>query len=554
MKNTKIWLALILICAVIVGSLSLNWGLPNAQHIYTYSSDEMTYLKWLQNMNPARRDFNPKVYTKTHLSIYATAAVLAAGQAAGLYRIGSKEYYKDNPNDFRRIILLERLFFGRLSVIVLILVSFLIGQKLIDDRFGLLLAGVTGFLPTILVNGGYAVENVMLATLMIITFYQSLRYYQSGKLKYLLWAGIFAGLSISAKQTGILSVIFILGALFSMRRQLGIAGMVKHFILWGLACVVAFSVTSPFYARFLIMKVVSPASVQPDLHRGTTSFMIPLRLELSYIASNVAYLVKTLFVQTGGLLLLLAPVGMYFNRKRPEFRVMLVFVALFFAISSLVVWVADPRLIPMTYFLVLMGAACIYRLFTRPGARVLKGVLGGLLVLSLAAYAVIIEYRYLSEDQRVTSSEWIEENILSKADSVTIGLNAAPFFSAPHIITKEWTHNKHPDSALYPDVYNETFVIPDHEIGIYGGQQIVPDTEIASDEDKMRWLESMAPEYVIIFYSAGYGYTGGPEHFSKSGNYELIKLFPKYDVMGVSALVLYSYDIHIFRRVTPGSA
>jgi hypothetical protein len=208
----------------------------------------------------------------------------------------------------------------------------------------------------------------------------------------------------------------------------------------------------------------------------------------------------------------------------------------------------------MAYFFALLGAAGVYGVFVRSKSKSLKGLVGSLLVLSLAIYAVVIEYRYVAEDYRLTSSEWIEENILSSADSLTIGMNAGPYFAAPHIITKEWTHNKHPDSDFYPDRYTEMFVIPDYELTEFGGNQILPDRLIVSETEKMRWLESMSPEYVLIFHSARYGYKGWAEYFAKSEKYDLIKHFPRYELLGVGNLAMYSYHVHVFRRATPGAS
>ncbi|MBI4682245.1 MAG: glycosyltransferase family 39 protein [Nitrospirae bacterium] len=197
----------------------MNWGLPDEDHIFTYNLDELTFLMWLRNMDPAKLDFDPNVYSKTHLPIYYTAAVLKVGEVLGLYKIGSSEYYKQHPDELADILLFQRIFFGKIPAICIIIFSFLIGRILIDEKYGVILAGVSGFLPMILAHNNYAVENILVTLLIIVTFYLSLKYYQTERLKYIILAGIFTGLSISTKQTGVLGFIFIAGVLVSKRNQ-----------------------------------------------------------------------------------------------------------------------------------------------------------------------------------------------------------------------------------------------------------------------------------------------------------------------------------------------
>jgi hypothetical protein len=112
-------------------------------------------------------------------------------------------------------------------------------------------------------------------------------------------------------------------------------------------------------------------------------------------------------------------------------------------------------------------------------------------------------------------------------------------------------HNKYPDSVFYPDNYNETLIIPEHNLGIFGGKKILPDKELTQYEKK-RWLESQSPDYVIIIFDSYYGgYGGWPEYFEKSPTYQLIRHFPRYQNISVSYLQMWSYDVYIYKKIKP---
>ncbi|MBI4682244.1 MAG: hypothetical protein HY757_03995 [Nitrospirae bacterium] len=241
-------------------------------------------------------------------------------------------------------------------------------------------------------------------------------------------------------------------------------------------------------------------------------------------------ILKINFIQMGGILFLLIPFGIYHKRDRSEFKIVFAFILIFMMIASTSVWATDARLMPMTYFWAVLGSAGMYYLAGRAWNITLKRMTGLLLIISLLLYAGIIEYYYMAVDTRKESSDWIEKNVLTKNDNITIGLNGYPYFASPHIITKEWMHNEHPESSYYPDRYNETFVIPDYRLIEYGGKRILPEKELLSTEEKIKWLESKSPEFVT--------------------RYELIKHFRSYDILGTSYLDIYSFDIYIYKKIS----
>lgn len=544
MKKTSLYILIIVIIAGTLNTLGITWGLPNPSHIYVYNDDETTYLRILNNMNPSRLDFDPKLYWKTHLSIYYTGAVLKAGELLGLYEIGTKGYYKQNPGELKNIILWQRIFWGKIPLIFLIIVSFLVGRQLLDDKFGILMAGIVGFLPTIIVNGNYAVENIFLTVLVALVLYFSLKFYQSGNLTHIILASLAVGLALSTKQTGILSSIFLLAAILRKRKEMGASKIIKYLIISGLFIALAFTFTSPYYVKFLVLRVFSPNKIRPDLYGSTNIPTDIFKFSPGYFIWNIVRIFKTNFIQLGGILFLFIPVGMYLKRKDRKFKIVLSYIVIFYLISFFTKYSSDARLMPLAYFLTILGSSGVYCLITASKSNLHKGIIGSLLVLSLFIYAGIIGFRYFKQDNRRISSQWIKTNILMDNENVSIGLHESPGYDSPDIITMEWRHNSPGNDEYYPNDYKETFVIPEHELREFGGQQIVPDKELTSEMDRMKWLESKSPDYIVLSSNLG----KWPSYFDESQKYKLVKFFPRYNVLGISNLTLYSFDVYIYKR------
>ena len=205
----------------------------------------------------------------------------------------------------------------------------------------------------------------------------------------------------------------------------------------------------------------------------------------------------------------------------------------------------DRRYILLPYFLAILGTAGIYHLIKLSKSNVSKGLIASLLVISLSVYAGVIKFHHLKEDNRQISSQFIIKYILNVNDNITIGLNRDANYTFPDIINKEWMHNKHPNDSFYISNYNETFIIPDHTLNKLGGDQILPEKELSLRTEKMKWLESKSPDYVILSDKPQAWHS----YFNKSKKYELLKHFPKYSVLGVQYLSTYSFDIYIYKKI-----
>src|SRR5205085_11474903 len=83
--------------------------------LYTYQPDEMITMLALASMNPARRDFDPKLYQYGGLWVYPVGALLKLGMIVHFVPIpppgeASSVYYLDHPEAFGRFYVVARFY------------------------------------------------------------------------------------------------------------------------------------------------------------------------------------------------------------------------------------------------------------------------------------------------------------------------------------------------------------------------------------------------------------------------------------------------------------
>lgn len=546
-KGARTVLGLILVITAVLHGMNISWGLPVRDRVYCYNGDEQTYLIRLNNLNPAEGDFDPDYYWKPHLNVYFTGAVLKTGQWMGLYDIGDREYYKKNPLEFRRVILWQRICWGKIPLLLLVLTAFMTGKIIKNEKFGLVFAGITGLLPTFLVNANYGVENVVMPLLTALVLLFCLRYHRGGSLRDLILAGILCGLAVSIKQSGLINFIFVLGAAWSVREKTSAARLCGDLAAAGIFACLAFALTSPFYMKFVLLKIFSPDRIQPDLHGSTSLPLDMFRWSWRSLPYTFGRIGKTIFSQLGGALLLWVPCGIFFGAKKYWVRWTSFYVIVFLGISLFSRYATDSRLTPLAYVLSLLGAWGLVSFFEKPVPRRLKRGAAVLTFMSLVLFTAAVEIFFLKPGTIEMSSRWIEKNVLRRS-GVRIGLHEAPGHAHPDILTREWRHSTPGNRHYYKDEYNEVFVIPDYELRSLGVPDVLPARKLPNRTRKQQWLESRRPEFIILAHDL-YDW---PQYFNRSSSYMLVKLFSGYNLFGVGKLALVNPDVFIFKRRDSG--
>jgi hypothetical protein len=543
-RYTVTILFIILITGFIVRASTINWGLPDAMQQYSYNLDEGTVLEMFKNFKPDEFNFDTKNYVSGTLGYYLFAGAIFIGSVMGFYDlVPDPGYYREHIMELRYMYIAMRLLIVLFSTL-LILVSFHIGKHLIGDDLGLLLAGYISIMPSILANSQYASVQLTLLTAIALSFLFLLRYLKYYKNKDLYLLALFCGLSISIKHSGIFTFVLLGYAIYHGRKQGRSKDWLKTVVISTAIVMMAFAATSPYLVKFRLFQLFFP---DINLEADHAGFM--WNFDIINMPAFLWRIIKVYFFETGIISLFFVYHLLRRNINRLILPVLL-FIVTFHTAVLFTRYGTDSRLLPNGYFIGILSIIGFYEfLKSNTINKNLKIIIIALVLVGTIGPAFAVKYRFLKHDSLKASSRWIEENILRAHDNPLIGLNTAPYFAAPQIITKEWMHNKHPDSVFYPDNYNETFIIPEHKLGVFGGSQILPDRELLRYE-KMRWLESKSPDYIIIIFDSSYGgYGGWPEHLEKSPKYQLIRHYPKYENPAVTYLQMWTYDVYIYRKI-----
>lgn len=539
----------ILLLGIIVQIISINWGLPGSAHQNSYNGDEGTNLSIFRNFDPKTLNFDPKMYVSGSLGYYLLAGSVVAGKIAGFYNLVSNpDYYRENIHELRKIYIAQRLLIVLVSVL-LIYITFHIGRSIRDNNLGLLMAGYVALMPTILVNSQYCTHNMILLILMALSFLFLVRYLDGRKNKDLYLLALFCGLSISTKHSGIFTFIFLGYAMYNAIFQEKKENLKLAFTAISIA-IIAFVLTSPYFVKFRVLQILRPDLINSE--DVLTGFF--WNFNIKHMLTYSLDIFKVYIAQIG--LVSIFVFYLFFKRKNLDrFVVPLIIYVVMFHIAVLFTsYGTDSRLLPNGYFIGLLSVLGFYLFLNSLSInRIIKYIVVFIIVTSWVGYAGVVKYRYLKPDSRQISSQWIQENILSKNDNVKIGLHEGPGYSSPDVLSMEMLNRAHPDSSYCKNNYNETFIIPDARLKEKFDDEacklVLPDVGLMSESDKMKWLEAQSPDYIILSHEI----EGWPEYFDKSENYKLVKHFPGYDVLGISKLAIYSFPVYIYIYARAGS-
>ena len=121
--------------------------------LYSNDPDEMTVFQAIRAMNPATRDFDPRMYQYGGAFIYPVAGLLKLASYVSWVELRSDvSYYLDHPGEFARFYLIAR---GYVALFVLlgILAAYKLGTALRDRTAGLMAALLFVFLPVVIDMG-----------------------------------------------------------------------------------------------------------------------------------------------------------------------------------------------------------------------------------------------------------------------------------------------------------------------------------------------------------------------------------------------------------------
>ncbi len=214
MKQSSLWLGLILVSALLLRIPALWWGLPlSIPHVVasesrcSYALDEDDVLTAAAHCNPKALDFDPLLYHWGTLHLHLVQIWMEAVEASGFVGRGWRNaYYNMIPGAFERVYAAGRMLSTIMGLLCITLV-FLLGREFVSDSAGLWAAALMAVSPVHLLASVQIRVDLTMVVLVVITTLLALRALHSESPKQLLLMGLTSGLAISAKPIALLMVL-----------------------------------------------------------------------------------------------------------------------------------------------------------------------------------------------------------------------------------------------------------------------------------------------------------------------------------------------------------
>lgn len=235
-------LLLLFVTALLPRLLGLRWGLPNAEHWYSYHPDERQIVEAVAQLDFLNGDFNPNFFNYPSLYTYFVALAYLLQSTLGLAQT--------TVPGVTWPILQDVIFCGRIVTAILGALTaplvFLIAQRIRGRIFGIVAALLMALCPGHVQHSHFATVDVPATFFIALSIYLSLRAISCDRYatrpKYFVWAGLAAGLAAATKYNAVLVLIVPLVALWMERP----ARFPKYFGATVAAAIGGFLIGCPF--------------------------------------------------------------------------------------------------------------------------------------------------------------------------------------------------------------------------------------------------------------------------------------------------------------------
>ena len=390
----------------------IRWGLPNADHYFSYHPDEVFLL--LPSFRFAVGNFNPAFFNYGTLYLY-----LVGLPAVALGLVPDADVF---PRGLRALYVEARLITALLGAATVPMLYFALRHE--GSSLAFLSSALLAVCPLHVVNSHYATVDVPATFFLILAFLLALRgAKQPGTVSGML-AGFAVGLAAATKYNAALFLIPAMLAPLVVGREKG------SFAAWcagvPVGAALGFVAGNPYF--------------------WTEEFKEGIRFELSHARRGgtlafvgtgsgwVYHLTRGLPVALGYPLLLAAGLGAIaaIVRRSPATRLCLLWIAIYLFVIGFGKERFIRYLVPVTPFLAVLAGAgllSLVRLCKRPRARAVAGVVAIGIVLLTAGYAFGQVLPFVWMDTR--DSVWYHSDPSLRDNQV--GLAQAPWFYHPPI-------------------------------------------------------------------------------------------------------------------------
>ena len=495
-------LPFILALGLVLRLYGFTFGLPNADHAYSYNPDEWTFLQSLSRMDPGELDFNPHYFFNPTFQVYIYGAVLFAAHAAGIVNVrGSEKFYFDHPEHVARMIAICRAYSLLLGLLTIWMI-YLLARRLRFSRGASYLAALFLALhPSHVIQCHYMTVNVGLTFWVVLAFLAMESWVRRGGVRNLLWTGAAIGLATSTKYTG--ALLFPLAVLAGLIRWRGgwIAGRGNpDGVPFGRAAGETFLVVA-LGGLFFVLGTPYSVIAFREFTSGFTAMTgyfdaTPATAE-SFWGPLWKALQVHLFANTPGLLIAAAAGLVLVVRRRPPFWApviawVLVFVLVSVRAGSLA---SDGRFLPLFPFLGILGAAALAPIVARRSPAGWTAAAGVVLLLVFAN--VIYLGRFTGVMPQQAASTWSREHV---APGSKVHLTGTALFYSPDWPLREYLQEKNPGN--YARKTDWTFVEgPYSEVKPLAPDVVFVSVRLPWEPSRMEWLSD--PDYEVVAYFPG---------------------------------------------------
>jgi hypothetical protein len=171
--------------------------------LYSNQPDEMITFRSLARMKPGKLDLDPRLYQYGGLWIYPIGALLKLGSLLHIITLRTDlAFYLDHPEAFGRFYLVARSYsalWGLLGVFAI----FVVGREWTGKFFvGATAAAVYAAMPVVINAAHEAKPHLAGTVLTLLTVWAGLRFVRTGRPRWWIIAGIFAGAAMGMVLTG----------------------------------------------------------------------------------------------------------------------------------------------------------------------------------------------------------------------------------------------------------------------------------------------------------------------------------------------------------------
>jgi len=426
----------ILVVALALRLIGIDFGLPNERHAYPYNPDEWTPMQVLRGMDPGRLDFNPHYYFNPTLQYYLYGGTFALAHVTGLINIrGDERFYFEHPEHVGRMILAGRLWSVLFGVLTVWLVYRLARRLGASRSMSMGAAGLLALFPAHVIHGHFMTVNSPVTFWSTLAILALVRWLDRPGMPSAMLAGIPIGLAITTKYSAaILLPVAAVAALLVVRRR-GFRQALVEAPALGLAALLAFVAGTPY--------AVLAFSEFRDGFIEMTTYFAAGPPQGGPAAALLKVIAMYLYSATPGLLLAgLAGIWILWLRRTPGRLVLLAFLLAFVASTIKAGALAsDSRFLPIFPAMAVSAAFAFDALVRRHRALGFAAIMVSLLLVALADIAYL--GRFVGVMPQEQASDWMRRNL---PDAPLIHLAGTAIYYFPDLPLRESLASENPGS------------------------------------------------------------------------------------------------------------